>query len=79
MTQVWMLRNSDTDIHVFNRYDHLKPSVAISYCRCQDVQIVEHRDPRSSTFTVTGKRDGVDFTDTVTFMCLPVWTEPSHL
>lgn len=79
MTQVWMIRNSDTDIHLFNRREHLKPSVAISYSTCQDVGIAELWEPRKAMFTVTGKRGGVDFKEFVTATCFPVWTEPSHL
>lgn len=79
MTQVWMVRNSDTDIHVFNRREHLRPSVNISYSRCQDVSVVEDWSAREVVFTVTGKRDGEPFTDTIKAQCFPVWTEPSHL
>lgn len=88
MTQVWMVRNSDTDIHLFNRFEHLKPSVEISFCRCQEVKIeVEHQPildgdvPLLPTvkFHVTGKRDGVEFKATIAAQRWPVWTEPGHL
>lgn len=80
MTQVWMLRNSDTDIHVFNREAHLEPSVRISYSRCNDVVIKsEFTSGRELIFTVTGKRGEETFEDIVVFKCLPVWTEPCHL
>lgn len=79
MTQVWMIRNSDTDIHLFNRYEHLKPSVEISYSRCTEVIINERREDREVFYEVSGKRDGQWFNETVCFIQLPVWTEPSHL
>lgn len=80
MTQVWMLRNSDTDIHLFNREAHLEPSVRISYSRCEDVVIKSIFTARNElVFTVTGKRNDEIFEDIITFKCLPVWTEPSHL
>lgn len=80
MTQVWMLRNSDTDIHVFNREAHLMPSIRISYSRCKDVNIAsEFTSSRELVFTVTGKRNDESFEDKLVFKCLPVWTEPCHL
>jgi hypothetical protein len=79
MSEVWMVRNSDTDIHLFNRYEHLGPSVKISYSQCSFVNIEEKRDPRKTTFTVTGKRNGENFKETVIAHQYPVWTEPSHL
>lgn len=85
MTQVWMIRNSDTDIHLFNRFEHLKPSVEISYSRCQEVVIKESwpsQDFRGKViFTITGRRgsDNSSFEDKVIAIRLPVWTEPSHL
>jgi hypothetical protein len=79
MTQVWMIRNSDTDIHLFNRYDHLEPSIQVTYSRCEGVTWTTERSPREIKFTVTGKRDGKPFTETIIAHCLPVWTEPSHL
>jgi len=88
MTQVWMLRNSDTDIHVFNRFEHLLPSVKISYSRCIDVQIEQsERTSYEVTYRVTGKRvdkaQGEEFftlfDETIQFKCLPVWTEPCQL
>lgn len=79
MTQVWMLRNSDTDIHVFNRADHLLPSVRISYSACKDVTVDSVRRPHEIVFTVSGKRNGEDFSDVIVFKQLPVWTEPCHL
>lgn len=80
MTQVWMLRNSDTDIHLFNREAHIEPSVAITYSRCKDVVINRTHGMREITYTITGKRNGGEaFEDCLVFICLPVWTEPSHL
>lgn len=79
MTQVWMVRNSDTDIHLFNRREHLEPSVRISYSACEDVVIKPHYIAREAIFDVTGKRNGEPFTEQVVARCLPVWTEPSHL
>jgi hypothetical protein len=84
MTQVWMLRNSDTDIHVFNRYDHLLPSVKITYSRCINVQIeqISHTS-REVIYRIRGKRElehtEADFEELCIFFCLPVWTEPCHL
>lgn len=86
MTQVWMLRNSDTDVHVFNRFEHLEPSVRISYSACTNVEIdtIDHQS-RKITFRVKGKRGAafgdnpVHFEDLVVFECWPVWTEPCHL
>lgn len=79
MSQVWMVRNSDTDIHLFNRAEHLKPSVEISYSRCTQVKIAERREGREIHFHILGKRQGIDFSETVIAYCYPVWTEPSHL
>lgn len=79
MTQVWMLRNSDTDIHVFNRAAHLDESVKISYSRCEDVNINCVHSFNEITYTVTGKRNGESFEDCMVFKCLSVWTEPCHL
>lgn len=79
MTQVWMIRNSDTDIHLFNRFEHLEPSVRISFSACEDVQISITRQPREVYFDVTGRRKGEQFQETIHALCLPVWTEPSHL
>lgn len=88
MTQIWMLRNSDTDIHVFNRFEHLLPSVKISYSKCLDVQIEQsERTSHEVIYRVTGKRVDntqgekfyISFEEQVIFKCLPVWTEPCHL
>lgn len=79
MTQVWMIRNSDTDIHLFNRHEHLLPSVQISYSTCQNVSIEMQRSQDGTYFDVIGKRQNEDFHDTIFAKCLPVWTEPSHL
>lgn len=81
MTQVWMCRNSDTDIHLFNRQDHLRPSVEISFSRCTDVTITERYVGHLNEliFEVKGKIEGLPFTEQVVFRRLPVWTEPSHL
>jgi hypothetical protein len=80
MTQVWMLRNSDTDIHLFNRREHLKPSIEISYSRCQDVTIsIISETAQGVTFRIEGKRNGNKFDETIYFKRLPIWTEPSHL
>jgi len=79
MTQVWMIRNSDTDIHLFNRYEHLEPSVRISYSACKDVVIETVRKPQEVHFDVSGLRDGEPFSETIHAVCFPVWTEPSHL
>lgn len=79
MTQVWMIRNSDTDIHLFNRYEHLEPSVRISFSACENVQVGVRRQGRDAYFDVTGIRVGESFQETVHALCLPVWTEPSHL
>lgn len=88
MTQVWMLRNSDTDIHVFNRFEHLLPSVKISYSSCLNIQIEQlERSSYEVIYRVIGKRVDkaqgeefyTSFDELVTFKCLPVWTEPCHL
>ena len=80
MTQVWVFRNSDTDIHVFNRFDHIKPSIEITFSRCRDVTIEEiQRSGNLVVFEVKGNRDGQAFTDALNFQRLSVWTEPSHL
>ena len=79
MTQVWMIRNSDTDIHLFNRFEHLEPSVRISYSSCKNVVIEITRQPREVYFDVSGEREDGPFNETIHAKCLPVWTEPSHL
>ena len=79
MTQVWMVRNSDTDIHLFNRYEHLIPSVRITFGACDNVKIDINREVTKVTFTVTAKYKGEDRSETIVAQCLPVWTEPSHL
>lgn len=79
MTQVWMCRNSDTDIHIFNRREHLLPSVELSFSRCKDVKVEKKEEFRNVTYTVTGTRDDGPFEEKITFQCIPVWTEPSHL
>jgi len=84
MTQVWMVRNSDTDIHLFNRFEHLEPSVATSYSRCKDVSIkYKHDGMGNITFTITGLRgeSGFEapFEETIVAKRYPVWTEPCHL
>lgn len=79
MTQVWMVRNSDTDIHLFNRFDHLLPSVEISYSACKKVEISFSRQPSKVTFVVKGFRSDTPFEETIVADCYPVWTEPSHL
>jgi hypothetical protein len=80
MSHVYVLINSDTDIHVFDKEEHLLLSVYITYSWCSDVNIVEAPfDPRYVTFTVTGTKDKQSFNDTITFHRLAVWNEPSHL
>lgn len=87
MTQVWMIRNSDTDIHLFNRREHCERSIGITYSRC-NVQIEQiENSVRRMVFSVKGTRpvqrvggeDSEPVNDTLTFECWPVWTEPSHL
>lgn len=80
MTQVWMYRDSDTDIHLFNRFEHLEPSVRITYSRCTDVSVVVF-DVTSDyiRYKVTGKNAEQQFEEIILFKRLPVWTEPSHL
>lgn len=79
MTQVWMVRNSDTDIHLFNRHEHLEPSVRISYGACKDVVVTMQREVMGTVFTITGKRRDVPFEETIEAKCFSVWTEPCHL
>lgn len=84
MTQVWMLRNSDTDVHLFARREHLEPSVSISYSTCKHVKIVQQAGSEypadTVAYRVTGARDDSGwFDELVIFRRYPVWTEPSHL
>jgi hypothetical protein len=79
MTQVWMIRNSDTDIHLFNRYEHLRPSVEISFSACSNVKIETVREPTTVTFTVSAELDGKPKNEVIVAQCFHVWTEPSHL
>lgn len=79
MTQVWMVRNSDTDIHLFNRFDHLETSVRITFSRCSNIKIETVRKPTKVTFTVTANYKGEPRNEIIVAHCLPVWTEPSHL
>lgn len=79
MTQVWMCRNSDTDIHLFNRREHLLPSVRISYSACKDVVIEMHDREDGIYFDVSGMRNNKPFAETIFFKRCPVWTEPCHL
>ncbi len=88
MSQVWMIRNSATDIHIFEKREHLLPSVKFSYHGCKDVHIVEKNENTplpSVSFTVTGFRtkaqseEGERFEEKIIAQCLPVWTEPCHI
>lgn len=84
MSHVYLLRNSDTDMHVFDKEEHLLPSVRISYSKAHQLKIEPGPfDMRYVTFKVSGTwdKEGVahPFEETITFHRLPVWDEPSHL
>lgn len=80
MTQVWMLRNSDTDIQLFNRQDHILPSLRITFSACQNVNIIRsHATANELIYIVEAILDGKDIHERFEFQRLPVWTEPCHL
>lgn len=78
MSHVYMVYNSAKDIHVFERREHILPSVAISYCRCPGYSFTVKEGTGKDIHVSVTNAKGEEVT-TIVAMCLPVWTEPSHL
>ncbi len=77
---VYVLINSETDIHIFKNVCDLLPSIKITYSRCENVRIEQERDINDITFKVTGNHSNGDaILDKLTFKCIPVWESPSHV
>lgn len=74
--QVWIIRNSETDVHVFDRFEHLEPSVRISYHKKSELHVEVIRDQGTAKFRVS--YDG-KVQDEIIAVMYPVWDAPCHL
>ena len=82
MKRIWMVKNSDNDIHFFDDDKHLEESVRITFSSCTEVYIEREQDSSMNvTFSVDFKRPGEEdlSTEVIVARCFPVWDSPSHL
>jgi hypothetical protein len=76
---VYMVVNSVTDIHLFEKDEDILPSVRISYHKVPNLTFKVERDCLDVIVHVLNA-DGTPYQTIPTrAKCVPVWNEPCHL